>query len=415
MKYNFDQLINRRGTDCTKWDEVAEGVLPLWVADMDFETAPCIIDALRRRVEHGVYGYALVPETFYERIIWWNHHRRNWDIDRQWILYTTGVVPALSAIIKGLCRPGDGVLFFVPAYNCFFSSVRNNGCRSIEFPITWSPTEERYTVDFAALEQTLSVERPRMMLLCNPHNPSGRVWTARELQQIALLCHEYGVIVLSDEIHCEFINPDLGRPFLPFAPIADQVGVQWVTASAPSKAFNTAGLKMAYIVCPNADFRQRIDRAINDNEVCDVNPFSFLALQAAYTPEGEEWLRQLVDYIYDGYRQFRADLKAAFPQLPIAHLEGTYLAWVDVSQLSSLNSHPSARPWSLHTWRTLPPHLPSRGRPSPGRGSTAGERRRVLWTGRFPAHQFGHTTRTPPRSHTANCEAVPSHRKWFIG
>ncbi len=333
MKYNFDQLVERRGTDCAKWDEAAEGVLPLWVADMDFQTAPCIIEALRRRVEHGVFGYTRVPETFYQRICWWNAHRHGWDIQREWIQYTSGVVPAISAIIKGLCQPGAGVLTFTPAYNCFFSSIRNNKCRLVDFPLTWSPMDERYTVDFDALEQILAKERPRLFLLCNPHNPSGRVWTEEELTRMARLCHKYQVVVVSDEIHCEFINPDLERPFLPFAPVAEAEGCEWVVTNAPNKAFNTAGLQISYIVCPHADFRQRIDRAINDNEVCDVNPFSFLALQTAYTPEGEEWLQQLVAYIYDGYQQFRASLKAACPQLPIAHLEGTYLAWVDTSAL----------------------------------------------------------------------------------
>jgi len=333
MRYNFDQLVERRGSDCAKWDVAAEGVLPLWVADMDFQTAPCIIEALRRRVEHGVFGYTLVPETFYERIIWWNSHRHGWSIDRTWIQYTSGVVPAISAIIKGLCQPGDGVLTFMPAYNCFFSSIRNNKCHLVDFPLTWSPADERYTVDFNALERTLAKERPSLFLLCNPHNPSGRVWTEEELTRMASLCREHGVIVLSDEIHCEFVNPDLGRPFLPFAPIAEKAGCQWVVTNAPNKAFNTAGLQISYIICPDAAFRQRIDRAINDNEVCDVNPFSFLALQAAYTSEGEEWLRQLIAYIYDGYRQFRNTMKAACPQLPIAHLEGTYLAWVDTSSL----------------------------------------------------------------------------------
>ncbi|MBP5770059.1 MAG: PatB family C-S lyase [Bacteroidaceae bacterium] len=331
----FDKPVHRRGTNCAKWDEAEEDVLPLWVADMDFETAPCIVEALRRRVEHGVFGYTLVPETFYERIIWWNRHRHGWDIRREWIQYTSGVVPAISAIIKALCQPDDGVLTFTPAYNCFFSSIRNNRCRLVNFPLTWSPTDERCTIDFEALERIIILERPHLFLLCNPHNPSGRVWTADELSRIAHLCRQHNVIVLVDEIHCEFVHPGLGRPFLPFAPIAQEVGCQWVVANAPNKAFNTAGLQISYIVCPDEDFRRRIDRAINDNEVCDVNVFSFLALQAAYTTEGEEWLRQLIAYIYDGYHRFRQAMKTAFPQMPIAHLEGTYLAWLDVSSFSA--------------------------------------------------------------------------------
>lgn len=331
MIYDFNKEIERRGTNCVKWDEAEEGVLPLWVADMDFETAPCVQEAILQRAQHGVYGYNLVPESFYDAIIWWNSHRHGWTPRREWMLYTSGVVPAISAIIKGLCRPGDGVLFFTPAYNCFFSSVRNNGCRLVEFPLTWASTDEYYTIDFEALEQTIIREKPRLLLLCNPHNPTGRVWTFEELETLAQLCCRHDVIVLSDEIHCEFVDPELGRRYQPFAPIAEKSGCSWVIANAPNKAFNIAGLQTAYIVASDDGFRTRIDRAINDNEVCDINCFSFVALQAAYTPEGEEWLDQLVAYIYANYRFFRETMKAARPELPIARLEGTYLSWVDVS------------------------------------------------------------------------------------
>lgn len=331
MIYDFNKEIERRGTNCVKWDEAEEGVLPLWVADMDFETAPCVQEAILQRAQHGVYGYNLVPESFYDAIIWWNSHRHGWTPRREWMLYTSGVVPAISAIIKGLCRPGDGVLFFTPAYNCFFSSVRNNGCRLVEFPLTWASTDEYYTIDFESLEQTIIREKPRLLLLCNPHNPTGRVWTFEELETLAQLCCRHDVIVLSDEIHCEFVDPELGRRYQPFAPIAEKSGCSWVIANAPNKAFNIAGLQTAYIVASDDGFLTRIDRAINDNEVCDINCFSFVALQAAYTPEGEEWLDQLVAYIYANYRFFRETMKAARPELPIARLEGTYLAWVDVS------------------------------------------------------------------------------------
>lgn len=331
MIYDFNKEIERRGTNCVKWDEAEEGVLPLWVADMDFETAPCVQEAILQRAQHGVYGYNLVPESFYDAIIWWNSHRHGWTPRREWMLYTSGVVPAISAIIKGLCRPGDGVLFFTPAYNCFFSSVRNNGCRLVELPLTWASTDEYYTIDFELLEQTIIRKKPRLLLLCNPHNPTGRVWTFEELETLAQLCCRHDVIVLSDEIHCEFVDPELGRRYQPFAPIAEKSGCSWVIANAPNKAFNIAGLQTAYIVASDDGFRTRIDRAINDNEVCDINCFSFVALQAAYTPEGEEWLDQLVAYIYANYRFFWETMKAARPELPIARLEGTYLAWVDVS------------------------------------------------------------------------------------
>lgn len=329
----FDHLVKRRGTDCVKWDEAEEGVLPLWVADMDFETAPCVRDAVMRRAAHGVYGYNLVPESFFKAIISWQRERHGWSLQRDWILYTSGVVPAVSAIIKAMTSKGDGVMTFTPAYNCFFSSIRNNGCRLVDFPLTWSRENERYSIDFEAMCKVLESERPRLLLLCSPHNPTGRVWTYDELREIATLCAQYHVPVVSDEIHCEFVNPRIGRPFLPFGPIAEEVGCEWVVTNAPNKAFNTAGLQISYIVTPNEEFRARIDRAINDNEVCDVNCFSFVALEAAYTGDGAEWLNGLVSYIYEGYEQFRREVTNALPEVRIAHLEGTYLAWLDVELL----------------------------------------------------------------------------------
>ena len=191
MTHNFDTPIPRRGTNCVKWDEAAPGELPLWVADMDFATAPCIIEALHRRLDHPVFGYNLIPESFYDAIIRWNTRRHGWTPRREHILYTSGVVPALSAIIRGLTQPGDGVLFFTPAYNCFFSSISNNGCRQLELPLTWNPAAESYTIDFDRFETMLREDNPRLFLLCNPHNPTGRVWTLDELRQMAGLCARY--------------------------------------------------------------------------------------------------------------------------------------------------------------------------------------------------------------------------------
>ena len=350
MKYDFDKIIPRRGTDCIKWDKADDGELPMWVADMDFPTAPCIVEALRRRVEHGIFGYGLVPESFYESIIRWCDRRYGWTPQREWMLYTSGVVPALSAIIRGLVQPGEAVLFMTPAYNCFFSSTSNNGCREVHFPLTWNIETEHYSIDFEKFEDSVRRERPRLFILCNPHNPTGRVWTADELQHIADICARHDVIVLADEIHCEFVDPQLGRRFQPFAPIAETAGCRWVVANAPNKAFNIAGLMTAYIVTPFDELRQAIDRAININEVCDINIFAYVALQAAYTPEGEEWLNQLVAYIYDGYRHFRSRMKEALPELPIAHLEGTYLAWADVSHLGDSQDISLSLRKNNHVW-----------------------------------------------------------------
>lgn len=336
MTYYFDKPVDRRGTDCVKWDEAADpDVLPMWVADMDFETAPCVVKAICQRAAHPVYGYSLVPENFYTAIRWWNSHYHGWSFPREWILFTSGVVPAVSAIIQGLCRSGEPVMTLTPAYNCFFSSIRNSHCPLVDFPLTWDVVAESHTIDFQRFEETLRTEHVRLFLLCNPHNPSGRVWTEQELRKMAEICKRNDVVVLSDEIHGEFVNPQLGRRYIPFGRIAEEAGCSWVVANAPNKAFNTAGLQVAYIVTPDAEFRQRIDRAINDNEVCDINVFSFVGLQAAYTLEGGAWLEALVAYIFENYRVFRQQMKASFHTLPIAHLEGTYLPWLDVRQFLS--------------------------------------------------------------------------------
>ena len=325
----------RRGTNCVKWDECDDPeVIPMWVADMDFRTAPCVVEAMQRRLNHGVFGYNIVPESFYQAIIDWQTRRHGWTPKREWIQYTIGVVPALSAIIKGLTKAGDAVMIQTPVYNCFFSSIRNNGCRIVEAPLTWISGDERFMVDFKRFEETIEQENVKIFLLCSPHNPAGRVWTHDELTEIATICKRHNVVVVADEIHSEFINPKLGRDFQPFAPVAEKVGTTWVVANAPSKAFNTAGLQTAYIICDRADLRERIDRAINDNEVCDLNTFGPIALEAAYSKEGEAWLDKLVNRIYTNYDIFIKMMKEALPNIPIAHLEGTYLAWVDVSELT---------------------------------------------------------------------------------
>lgn len=345
MKYNFDKLTSRLGTDCVKWDEMDHpDMLPMWVADMDFETAPCVAEAVQRRAAQPIYGYGLVPEGFYDAIRWWNHTRHGWDIQREWIQYTSGVVAAFSAVIQGLCRQGEPILIFTPAYNCFFSSIRNAHCPLVDFPLTWDVEAETHTVDFQAFEETICERNVHLFLLCNPHNPVGRVWSEQELRKMAEICKRHDVIVLSDEIHCEFIDPQLGRPYVPFGPIAEEVGCPWVVTNAPNKAFNIAGLQTAYIVTPREDFRQQINRALNDNETCDINIFAYVALQAAYTAEGAAWLDQLIPYIYDNVRTFRQMMKAALPQLPIARQEGTYLAWVDVRPLMLNVSDNSERP-----------------------------------------------------------------------
>lgn len=328
MKYDFDKTIDRRATNSYKWDSAPEGVLPMWVADMDFRTAPAIIDALQKRVAHGIFGYTRVPDAYYDAVTSWFSRRHGWDIDREWIIYTSGVVPAVSAVIKALTVPGDKVIVQTPVYNCFFSSIRNNGCEIVSNPLR--RTADTYEMDFDALERCAADPRTKVMLLCNPHNPAGRVWTPDELTRLGNICLRNGVTVVSDEIHCELVYQ--GFRYTPFASLSDASLHRSVTCVSPSKAFNIAGLQIANIVAFDNDLRSRIDKAININEVCDVNPFGVAATIAAYN-EGEEWLNQLVDYLHGNYEAMAEFCRRELPEFPITRLEGTYLVWMDCSSL----------------------------------------------------------------------------------
>jgi cystathionine beta-lyase len=329
MKYNFDEIVPRRGTNSYKWDSAqAEDVLPMWVADMDFRTAPPVVEALRKRVEHGIFGYTKVPSAYYEAVINWFARRHGWKIEKDWMIYTSGVVPALSAVIKALTVPGDRVLVQTPVYNCFFSSIRNNGCDVVASPLVYA--EGTYRIDFEKLEERVSDPRVKLMLLCNPHNPAGRVWTRQELTRIGEVCFRHNVRVVADEIHCELVFP--GHTYTPFASISKDFLMNSVTCISPSKAFNLAGLQIANIVSADENMRMKIDKAININEVCDVNPFGVEALIAAYN-EGEEWLEELNHYLLANYNYLKVYFMEYLPQFPVVMLEGTYLVWVDCKVL----------------------------------------------------------------------------------
>ena len=334
MKYDFDTIISRRGTNSYKWDiPEEENVLPMWVADMDFRTAPAIIDALQKRVAHGIFGYTKVPEAYYDAVVRWFDDRHRWQVDSRWIIYTNGVVPALSAIIKALAMPGDKVIVQAPAYNCFYSSIRNDGCELFANNLIYQ--DGRYVIDFADLERKASDPKAKILLLCNPHNPVGRVWTPEELQHIGDICLRNEVFVVADEIHCELVF--LGYEYTPFASISEEFLLNSVTFVSPSKAFNLAGLQIANIISADADVRRRIDKAININEVCDVNPFGVEALIAAYN-EGEEWLEELKIYLFANYIYLKGYFDEYLPEFPVMMLEGTYLVWVDCSVLNQTSA-----------------------------------------------------------------------------
>lgn len=325
MKYDFDEVISRRGSNSVKWDSAADAqVLPMWVADMDFRAAPCITDALRRRVEHGVFGYVRVPDVYYEAAIAWFARRHGWTFRREWMVYTTGVVPALSAVIKALTEPGDRVLIQSPVYNCFFSSIRNNGCEIVSNPLIYE--DHAYRMDYDDLERKAADPKAKLLVLCNPHNPAGRVWTRDELRRVGEICARHGVRVVSDEIHCELVMP--GYAYVPFASVSKEFEATCVTCFSPSKSFNIAGLQIANIVAADEEVRRKIDKAINLNEVCDVNPFGVEAAIAAYS-EGEDWLSQLCGYLQGNYECMQKYCREYLPDFPLTKLEGTYLVWMD--------------------------------------------------------------------------------------
>lgn len=328
--FDFDEIVPRRGTNSYKWDSPAGNVIPMWVADMDFRTAPAIVEALSKRVGHGVFGYTRVPDEYYQAAIDWFVSRHGWRFNREWMIYTSGVVPAISAIIKAITGKGDKVIVQTPAYNCFFSSIRNNECELLANNLICH--DNGYTVDFDGLERCASDSRAKVLLLCNPHNPVGRVWTRDELLRIGEICLRHNVFVISDEIHCELTYE--GHDYTPFASLGDDFERNCAVCVSPSKAFNIAGLQIANIIVRDENTRSKIDRAININEVCDVNPFGVIATIAAYR-DGSEWLDSLRGYLRCNYEYLRDRIADRLPDCPVLPLEGTYLAWLDCRALNA--------------------------------------------------------------------------------
>ena len=326
MTHNFDKLIERRGTGCVKWDEIPDkDIIPMWIADMDFPVAPAIQEAIKRRASHPVFGYTYVQDDYYNAVISWFKRRHQWPIQREWMLYTTGVVPAMSVAIKALTLPGERVLILSPDYNCFFSSIHNNGCEVLESVLQFNDDSNKFEIDWQNFEQHCADEKCTVFLLCNPHNPTGRVWSREELQHMAELCKKHHVRIVSDEIHCELTMP--GHTFVPMGVVNPDA----IILNSPSKSFNIAGLTMANIICQDAETRRRLDRAINIHEVCDVNPFAPEATKAAYN-ESEDWIDELNLYIWDNYRVLKDFCSQHLPLWHVMPLEGTYLVWVDVSR-----------------------------------------------------------------------------------
>lgn len=327
MTYDFDRVTDRRQSGSMKWD-VPEGELPMWVADMDFETAPEIREAIRRRAEHGIFGYTVVPDFWREAITGWWKKRHDFTMEKEWLVFCTGVVPAISSAVRKLTTAGENVLVQTPVYNIFFHSIRNNGRNVIENRLVYE--KNYYRIDWEDLENKLKDPQTTMMILCNPHNPTGTIWTREELGRIGELCEANHVTVISDEIHCDLTEP--GYDYVPFASVSETCARISITCIAPTKAFNLAGLQTAAVVVPDEVLRHKIERGLNTDEVAEPNAFAIDSAAAAFT-EGGEWLDALRAYIAENRQMVKTYLEKEIPDITLVPSHATYLLWLDCSRI----------------------------------------------------------------------------------
>lgn len=323
MKYDFDTTVNRRNTSSLKWN-VSENELPMWVADMDFKAAPEIIVAMQKRLSHGVFGYNEVPDEWYAAIQNWWKNRHGLEIEKKWLIFCTGVVPAISSIVRKLTTPAENVLIQTPVYNIFFNSIYNNGRNILESPLSYDG--EFYSVDFDDLEKKLAEPQTTLMILCNPHNPVGKIWDKETLAKIGMLCKKHHVIVVSDEIHCDLTDPD--KEYIPFASVSDECRENSITCIAPTKAFNLAGLQTAAVCIPNPLLRHKVNRGLNTDEVAEPNSFAVCATIAAFN-DGGTWLDSLRNYLYENKKTALSFMSQNIPFIKVAPSEATYLLWLD--------------------------------------------------------------------------------------
>ena len=328
MSYDFSKLTNRFDSYSMKWD-VAPQVLPMWVADMDFETAPEIVEALHNRVNHKIFGYNIVPDEFFESIQHWWKKRHHFLIEKEWMMFCTGVVPAISSIVRKLTTVGENILIQAPVYNIFYNSILNNGRHVLSSDLIYDGHE--YTIDFEDLEKKLALPQTTMMILCNPHNPIGKIWSQETLKRIGDLCARHHVLVVSDEIHCDIIAP--GGEYIPFASVSKTNLNNSITCIAPTKAFNLAGLQSACIVVENEVIRQKVNRGINTDEVAEPNSFAITAAMSAFN-YGEKWLDELNIYIQNNKQIACQYIEENLPMLHVVYSEATYLLWIDCSKVT---------------------------------------------------------------------------------
>lgn len=332
MKYDFDTPVERYGSDSIKW-KVKEGELPMWVADMDFKTAPGIIEALSSRVEHGVFGYPYIPEDWSLAYASWWKRRHGLEMDPKHLLFVTGVIPAISSSIRKLTTPNENIVIQTPVYNVFFNCINNNGARVLENRLIYS--DGAYSIDWEDLEKSLSDPQTTMMILCNPQNPAGKIWDRETLSRIGLLCHKYGVTVISDEIHCDIARP--GTSYVPFASVSDICADISITCLSPTKAFNIAGIGTAAVYIPNNRLRHKVFRAINTDEVAEPSVFACLCSTTAFD-KCEDWIEEMNSYVFENRSFAERFISENIPSLHVVSGDATYLLWVDISSLGCTSS-----------------------------------------------------------------------------
>ncbi len=327
MTYDFDTVTDRRSEFSMKWD-VKDGELPMWVADMDFKTAPEITEAIVKRAEHGIFGYTDVPARWKNAVISWYEKRHSLEIDYDRLMFSTGVVAAISSLVRKLTTPNENVVLLTPVYNIFFNSIINNGCRAKECPLIYDG--EKYEINWTDFEEKLSDKQTTLFILCNPHNPTGVIWDRETLARIGTLCKKYHVTVISDEIHCDLTDP--GYDYVPFASVNDECKYNSITCIAPTKTFNLAGLQTSAVYVPDEYLFHKVWRALNTDEIAEPNVFAMTASIAAYE-HGEKWLDELREYLYLNKKTVHGFIEKNIPEINIVNSHATYLLWLDCSKI----------------------------------------------------------------------------------
>lgn len=332
MHYNFDEIINREGTSSYKYDLRGKifdnkNVIPMWVADMDFKTPDFIINAIQKRLEHEIFGYTYIPASFYDAVVKWNQRHHNWNINKEWITFSPGIVPALNLLVMAYTKPGDGVMIQSPVYFPFFSAVENHGRKLITNPLCYK--NGTYSIDLEDLEAKID-DRTRMLILCSPHNPVGIVWPPQVLKSLGEICVKNNMVLVSDEIHCDLVYD--GYKHIPTACLSDEIARISVTCMSPSKTFNMAGLSTAYLVIPDRGMRWQYEDTRDRIHVDSGNIFGFVAAEAAYS-SGDDWLRQLMEYLTGNVRLIQEFMARHIPRIKVIPPQATYLVWLDCKDL----------------------------------------------------------------------------------